>query len=114
MSKNEILIYGKDYEALTDLQGWLSSEFYVTCIEKSTPSALGERNAGIKVIFEFVKGNWERFITIFKNWVHNYNKDIEFTLENREKKMIFKCPSNRVSDDQLDKLFASIEDFYKE
>lgn len=114
MSKNEILIYGKDYEALIDLQEWLSNEFDVISIEKGDPQTLGEKNSGIKVIFEFVKDNWERFITIFKNWIHNYNKDIEFTLENGAKKMDFKCPSKRVSDDQLDKLFASINDFYKE
>lgn len=114
MSKNEILIYVKDYEALIDLQGWLSNEFDVISIENGDTQTLGEKSSGIKVIFEFVKDNWGRFITIFKNWIHNYNKDIEFTLENGAKKMDFKCPSKRVSDDQLDKLFASIDDFYKE
>lgn len=114
MSKNEILIYGKDYEALMELQEWLSSEFDVLPIEEDGSKALGDKSAGIKVIFGFVKDNWERFVTIFRNWIHNYNKDIEFTLKNGDKEMDFKCPSKRVSDEQMNKLFDAIDDFYKE
>lgn len=113
MKNGEIVIYTTDHDALNDLQRWISSEFITTNVSQDKPVALGNEDFGIKVIFEFVKDNWERLIMILKNWLYNYNKDIELTFENGDKKVSLKCPSKRVDDKNMDRLFSSLDCFFE-
>ena len=50
---------------------------------------------------------------ILKNWLYNYNKDIELTFENGDKKVSLKCPSKRVDDKNMDRLFSSLDCFFE-
>lgn len=113
MENGEIVIYTTDHDALNDLQRWISNEFTAISVDKGESVALGEGDLGIKVIFELIKENWDRFITILKNWISNYNKDIELTFENGDKKVTLKCPSKRVCDENMDRIFSSLDGFFE-
>lgn len=112
MRNGEIAIYTTDYDALIDLQEWISNEFSAISVNNGESVALGKGNSGIKVVFELVKENWERLITILKNWIYNYNKDIDLTFENGDKKVTLKCPSKRVCDENMDRIFSSLDGFF--
>lgn len=114
MRNTEIIIYTEDYEALNDLKEWIENDFAAFSIYKGDTIALGEECTGIKVVFECIKKNWTRLVTILKNWMYNYNKDIELTLENGNKKINLKCPAKRVNEENMDQIFLSFKDFFED
>ena len=46
--------------------------------------------------------------------MYNYNKDIELTLENGNKKINLKCPAKRVNEENMDQIFLSFKDFFED
>lgn len=115
MENNKIIaITCTQTETLEDLKDFLSGEFQVEylSLENGENVALGNGIFGISVVIEYVKSNAQRFVAVFKNWVANYNKDVELTFENGDKKATFKCPANRVTDEQIDAFFSILSNFY--
>lgn len=113
-SADVIVITAVDIEVLEDLQNWLKSEYEIISDEKYfgvQPAHLGGGTSGIGVIVSFIQSSFEKFVSILKNWATNYNKDIELSLEHGDKRVTIKCPANRVTDDQIDKVFSTLIDF---
>lgn len=113
-NSDNIIIMSENVELLNDLRGWLAGEFQIvpvnTCLDEHLIS-LGDSN-GIAVVLNFIKDNFDKLVTLLKNWAANYNKDIEITFEYGDKKATLKCPARRVSDDQIEEVFSTLSDFY--
>ena len=110
-NNNFLIISTSDIDAIEELHSWLCGEFVVSEICSSNDS-LGLDLSKIKVLIDKSKQMIEKFIEFLKNWITNYNKDIELTFENGEKKAIVKCPAKRVNDQELLQVFSSLEHFF--
>lgn len=114
MEKKSIIIKSTEYEALADLYTWLESEFEVSYIDTDgQKNSLGQDCSAIKVIIDFMRDNSEKFIKILKNWLYNFNRDIELSFENGDKKVHIKCPAKRISDDNLNDIISNLNDFFE-
>lgn len=111
---NYLVISSGDYDAIQDLRNWLSSEYPISTadIEGNALQFLGDES-GIKIALAAIKKGVEQFIEIIKNWAYNYNKDIELHFEDGAKKATIKCPAKRVSEEDLNRIFAALSDFFR-
>ena len=113
-SEDYVIVESPNPECLADLQSWLSSELKTNTIVRleETASSLDGENSAISVFLGFIKSNYEKIKKIIKNWITNYNKDIELTFEHGDKKAIIKCPASRVQDSQIAEIFSEIDNFF--
>lgn len=110
-TNNFLIISTSNIGVIEELRSWLCGEFVVSEIS-SSKNSLGLDLSQIKVLIDKSKQTIEKFIEIIKNWFSNYNKDVELTFENGEKKATVKCPARRVNDQELEQVFSSLEHFF--
>lgn len=116
MSNTEYLFITVDnIDSAQDLSDWLSTEYAILPVERQeifSSESLGEEKT-FKIPLTAIKKGVEKFVSYLKNWVQNYNKDIEIVFQNGEKSATIKCPSSRVSAENLDVFFSTLQDVFK-
>lgn len=112
--KNCEVYISSSFEVLDELYSWLSSDFDVIYDDSlSQTASLGDKHSVLKITFEFIEKNFQKFISMIKGWIENGNKDFELTMENGSKKISLKCPSRRISDDNIKQVMQELDGFFK-